>query len=65
MSSSSSVGRTPEVVPFGIPLIIIPTVAIVLRIWSRMLIYTSGSSRARVLWWDDWLVITCLVSIRH
>ena len=65
MSSSSSADRAPQVVALGIPLIIIPTVAVVLRIWSRMLIHTLGSSRVRVFWWDDWLVMMGLVSIRH
>ena len=64
MSSSDSVDKAPEVVSLGIPLIIIPTVAVALRIWSRTLIATSGSSRARVLWWDDWLILICLVRIR-
>lgn len=63
MSSSSSADRAPQVVALGPPLIVIPTVAVALRIWSRTLIHTSGSSRARVLWWDDWLIMMCLVSI--
>lgn len=66
MSRSSSADRAPQVVALGIPFMIIPTVAVVLRIWSRMLIHTLGSSsRAHVLWWDDWLIMMGLVSIRH
>ena len=64
MSSSVSANRAPQVVALGIPLLIIPTLAVVLRVWSRMLLSTSGSSRARGLWWDDWLVMISLVSIR-
>ena len=63
MSSSISADRAPQIVALGIPFLIIPTLAVVLRIWSRMLLSTSGSSRARGLWWDDWLVIMGLVSI--
>ena len=65
MPSSSSTDRAPQVVALAIPIIVIPTVAVVLRIWSRMLIHTLGSSRTRVLWWDDWLIMISLVSIRH
>ena len=65
MSSSSLTDRAPQVVALGVPFLIIPTLAIALRIWSRMLLYTPGSSRARVLWWDDWLVIMDLVSSLH
>ena len=65
MSSSGSVDKAPEVVALGISLIVITTVAVVLRLWSRLLIHTLGSSRSRVLWWDDWLIMICFVSIRH
>ena len=57
--------RAPQVVALLIPFSIIPAVAVVLRIWSRALIITSGSSRTRGLWWDDWLVLMDLVSICH
>ena len=41
----------------NIILTILPCIAILLRIWSRLTL------KARRFWWDDWLVITTLVSI--
>ena len=46
-----------------IAMIIIPTIAVALRFWSRLMrTGTDNGLSLRVgLWWDDWVVLACLV----
>ena len=47
---------------FDIAMIIIPTVAVALRFWSRAL--SGHASKDRVFWWDDWTALMALVRTR-
>ena len=55
MASSPDPNRGPEVTAFSIVMIILPTITVALRVWSRL---TPKSQR---FWWDDWLAIASLV----
>ena len=44
---------------FDIAMIIIPTIFIALRFWSRAL--PRKSNQARRFWWDDWAILIALV----
>lgn len=55
MASIPDPNRGPEVTAFCIVMIILPTIALALRIWSRL---TPKSQR---FWWDDWFAIASLV----
>ena len=60
MASTPGPNRGPEVVAFSIVMIILPTIAVALRLWSRL---TPKSQR---FWWDDWFAIASLVcTARH
>ena len=48
--------RGPGLVTLSIFMIILPTTAIVLRVWSRFI------SKGQGFWWDDWLAFGSLVS---
>lgn len=54
MASIPDPNRGPEVTAFCIVMIILPTIALALRIWSRL---TPKSQR---FWWDDWFAIASL-----
>ena len=55
MASTPDPNRGSEVTAFSIVMIILPTITVVLRVWSRL---TPKSQR---FWWDDWFAIASLV----
>lgn len=48
---------------FFIFMVILPTVAILLRFWSRSISSGKHSSKGR-FWWDDWVALASLVRLR-
>lgn len=55
MESTPDPNRGSEVTAFSTVMIILPTITLALRIWSRL---TPKSQR---FWWDDWFAIASLV----
>lgn len=49
--------RGPMLYNLGIVMAILPTLAIILRFWARLI--TSKMS----VWWDDWLALLAWVSL--
>ena len=47
----------PALFACGLVLIIVPTVAVAIRIWSRIIAIGHG------LWWDDYLVLALMVRL--
>lgn len=60
MTAPQPENRSPGLRAFQIAMIIIPTIAIVLRFWSRTLAFGKKPPR---FWWDDWLALMALVSL--
>jgi hypothetical protein len=55
-------GREASIRALFIIMAILPTIAVILRLWSRALL--PGSSHERPMsryWWDDWTVILATV----
>ena len=50
--------RVPIVVTSAVIMLILSGVAVILRVWSRMI------SRRQCFWWDDWFAIATFVSIK-
>ena len=48
----------PDFHGFAISMVVIPSVVVALRFWSRALNSTANGLR---FWWDDWLVLAALV----
>lgn len=59
MAASSQADSGHSLRGFDIAMIIIPTVAVTLRFWSRVL--SGHASKGRVFWWDDWTALMALV----
>ena len=55
-ASPSGDNRGPTLIKVDITLLTLSTIAICLRIWSRL------TSRTQGFWWDDWLAIATMVS---
>lgn len=60
MDAAQAENRTNGLRVFQIILIILPTIAIILRFWSRALAFRG---KVRRFWWDDWTALLALV--RH
>lgn len=58
--TASHEDRGPAMKLFQIFMIIIPTIVILLRFWSTVLIRTRPDFP--LFWWDDWLALLSLVS---
>ncbi|KAA6409751.1 MAG: hypothetical protein FRX48_06363 [Lasallia pustulata] len=58
MAASSEADSGQSLRGFDIAMIIIPTVAVALRFWSRVL--SGHASKDRVFWWDDWTALMAL-----
>jgi hypothetical protein len=58
--ASAKDNLTPELIQEIIPSIILPTVAVVLRFWSRWVNRPKGNMP--MFWWDDWLCLASLVN---
>ena len=56
MASIPGPDRGSHIVAVSIVMTILPTMALTLRVWSRLL------SKNNRFWWDDWLAIASLVS---
>lgn len=56
---ASDQDRSPTVKAFSIAMIIMPSIMVLLRLWSIVVI-RSGPDVSR-FWWDDWLVFLALV----
>lgn len=49
-----------------IAMIILPTVVILVRFWSRALLPTLSVSKLPMrFWWDDWTALAAAVSSRY
>ncbi len=59
MATISDPNRGPGFAALSVVMIILPTVAVTLRVWSRL---TLKSQR---IWWDDWFAIASLVCAFH
>lgn len=57
MASTPDPNRGPEVTAFSIVMIILPSITVALRVWSRL---TPKSQR---FWWDDWFAIASLPGV--
>lgn len=58
---ASDQDRSPTVKGFSIAMIITPSVMVILRLWS-IIVVRSGPDVSR-FWWDDWLVFLALVCL--
>lgn len=58
MTAPQPENRSPGLRAFQIVMIIIPTIAIILRFWSRYLAFSKKPPR---FWWDDWVALMALV----
>ena len=59
MASIPDANRGPGFAALSIVMIILPTIAVTLRVWSRL---TVKNQR---FWWDDWFAIVSLVCAAH
>jgi len=58
MATSQGENHRPSLPAFDISMIVIATVAVALRFWSRLIHRSQYSSR---LWWNDWVILMALV----
>ena len=56
MSDSLTANRGPQVVSAAAAIIVLSTIAVGFRVWSRAL------SKKAEFWWDDWAAIAAWVS---
>lgn len=54
--------RGPPLAAYNAVMIVIPVIAVALRLWSRMLM--PSDKRLHRFWWDDWVVVMALVSFQ-
>ncbi|TEY78488.1 hypothetical protein BOTCAL_0048g00140 [Botryotinia calthae] len=62
MSSTENQDRGPPLRSFLIFLLIISTLSVVVRFWSRAIMpcQSSGGKKSPRFWWDDWMALLCL-----
>lgn len=57
-----SEGRDPVMRAFLVLAAVFPTIAVILRFWSRALLpNTSNEKPISRFWWDDWMVLLATV----
>ena len=49
--------QAPEIIACAIAVIVIPTLAVIMRFWSRTAAGELG------FWWDDWAILATLVTM--
>ena len=59
MVSMPDPNRGPGLQALLIVMIVLPTIAVVLRVWSRLTL------KGQRFWWDDWFAIASLVCVSH
>lgn len=57
MTSLPDPNRGPEITALAIVMMILPTIAVALRVWSKI------TPKSQNLWWDDWFAIASLVCV--
>ena len=58
--------RGPELQALLIAMIVIPTVAVIIRFWSRALLPGFSLSKQTLrFWWDDWFALAAAVRQRN
>jgi len=62
MATSQGESQRPSLPAFDISMMVIATVAVALRFWSRLIHRSQYNSR---LWWDDWVILMALVCLQR
>lgn len=62
MSESDHADRGPSILGLSIAMIILTTISLGFRFWSRTVMLLSRTRRTPRFWWDDWVAFASLVS---